>query len=93
VSLPGRALNACRKVTRRFQGLNRRLFREFSHPVRGSDVVLRNALKEAEALAWETPYPHLVLPLLAEEKARAARRWAARQQLIRESTWNLRFAA
>lgn len=34
---------------------------------------LRRAIAEAELLAFATPYPLLVLPLLAEEKVRFAR--------------------
>ncbi len=29
---------------------------------------IQKALHEAEALAWETPHPQLVFPILAEEK-------------------------
>ncbi len=42
--------------------------------------MLRLALNEAEALAWLTPFPHLLFPLLAEEKAAAVRQWAAHQR-------------
>jgi len=45
---------------------------------------LRLALNEAEALAWQTMYPHLVFPALAAEKVRAVATWNARQQRIRE---------
>ena len=40
------------------------------------------ALNEAEALAWQTPFPHLVFATLAEEKARAAAQWRVRQEAI-----------
>jgi hypothetical protein len=33
------------------------------------------ALNEAEALAWETEYPQLVFPTLAEEKIAAISSW------------------
>lgn len=33
------------------------------------------ALNEAEALAWETEYPQLVFPALAEEKIAAVSSW------------------
>lgn len=33
------------------------------------------ALNEAEALAWETEYPQLVFPALAEEKIAAISAW------------------
>ena len=56
--------------------------------------VLHSALNEAEALAWQTPYPHLFFPVLAEEKALSARRWAFRQEQIRQRLgWSRAFAA
>jgi hypothetical protein len=36
----------------------------------------------AASLAWLTPYPLLILPVLLEEKAREARRQAQRQSDI-----------
>lgn len=53
------------------------------------NVRLRRAANEAVALVWLTPYPLLLLPALFEEKARAARRAAGRQALIRERTSDL----
>jgi hypothetical protein len=47
-----------------------------------SGKLIRQAVVEAEAVAWSTPYPLLFLPALAEEKVLAAKRWADRQQLI-----------
>jgi hypothetical protein len=37
--------------------------------------LFRVALNEAEALAWETEYPQLVFPSLAEEKIEAMSAW------------------
>ena len=53
------------------------------------NVFLRRAANEAAALAWLTPYPLLLLPTLLEEKARCAKRKAARQQRIRSQTTGL----
>ena len=36
------------------------------------------ALNEAEALAWQTEYPQLVFPTLAEEKVAAITAWYGR---------------
>lgn len=49
----------------------------------GQQKLLDLALNEAEALAWQTPFPHLFFPTLAEEKARAVTEWRARQEAIR----------
>jgi hypothetical protein len=44
---------------------------------------LRLAAGEAEALAWLTPFPHLFLPVLLEEKLDAAQQYVARQRSAR----------
>ena len=49
-------------------------------------VGLRRAAAEAESLAWLTPAPLLVLPVLFEEKVREARFYATRQAELRESS-------
>ena len=43
----------------------------------------RLALNEAEALAWQTDFPHLVFPVLAREKVSDIAKWYARQRSIR----------
>jgi len=48
--------------------------------------LLRLALNEAEALAWQTTYPHLVFPSLATEKVQAVAAWNSNQQLVRRSS-------
>jgi hypothetical protein len=40
---------------------------------------VRLVVNEALALACSTPYPHLFLPALMEEKLRYARQWKSRQ--------------
>jgi len=42
----------------------------------------RLAVNEAESLAWSTPYAHLFLPALVEEKIQYARQWASRQDRV-----------
>jgi hypothetical protein len=44
--------------------------------------LLRRAANDAASLAWFTPFPLLVFPILLEEKAEAARRQEARQRQI-----------
>jgi len=53
--------------------------------------MVRFALNEAEALAWQTPYPYLLFPVLAREKAESARQWVERQRRVRDAT--MAFAA
>ena len=51
-------------------------------PTPGLGPPLRRAANEAAALAWVTPFPMLVFPVLFEEKIEAAVRQAERQALI-----------
>jgi len=46
-------------------------------------------VNEAAALVATTSFPALLLPTLAEEKARKASQWAARQQTIRHQAFTL----
>ena len=62
------------------------LVREFGTTLGGNGQLLLSALNEAEALAWQTSYPHLLFPVLAEEKASAVNRWAARQRSVRRAS-------
>jgi hypothetical protein len=50
---------------------------------------LRRAANEATALAWVTPFPLLVFPVLFEEKAATAVRQAERQAQIYASSRKL----
>ena len=45
---------------------------------------VNHALREAEALAFLTPFPALVLPALAQEKISEILQWLHRQRLVRE---------
>jgi hypothetical protein len=54
--------------------------------------LLRLALNEAEGLAWQTEFPHLVFPELAREKAWAAVAWHQRQLSLRHGVAEVAFA-
>ena len=54
--------------------------------------LLRLALNEAEALAWQTEFPHLMFPELALEKAQAAVLWHQRQRSLRGAITEVAFA-
>lgn len=87
-------LNSCRKLLSQLDAIKHALISKYRPELNGQETVLHSALNEAEALAWQTPYPHLFFPVLAEEKALAARRWAYRQERIRERfNWTQAFAA
>jgi len=72
----------CAQITAQLAAAKTQVSAEFSERLAGHESVLRLALNEAEALAWETNYPHLVFTTLAMEKAQAAATWENRQQLL-----------
>jgi hypothetical protein len=77
---PGKAFER-RQAERKLSKLRKRLF-EASLPEVGDPAKLRLfrlAAGEAEALAWLTPFPHLFLPVLLEEKLDAAKQYVTRQ--------------
>jgi hypothetical protein len=55
---------------------------EFRDFIADHQQVLRLALNEAEALAWQTNYPQLVFADLAEEKVQGVIDWIARQREV-----------
>ena len=57
------------KVLDRLTNVKASIEREFARFTEGNERLLRAAINEAEALAWQTPYPHLLFPVLAEEEA------------------------
>ena len=62
-------------------------------PCAGTNAhLLRLALNEAEGLAWQTEFPQLVFPVLAQEKAEAAVAWHQRQLALRRPAAEAAFA-
>ena len=54
--------------------------------------LLRLALNEAEALAWQTSFPQLFFHELAAEKAEATIRWHQQQRAVRRKALEVAFA-
>jgi len=63
------------------------LAKEFAGTIEAA--LIRQIVTEAEALAATTPFPALLLPALAEEKAHNAAKWSVRQQIIRNHSLTL----
>lgn len=55
--------------------------------------LIRLALNEAEAIAWDTGFPHLIFPTLAWEKVRDMAEWQTRRRQIRDRDPMLALAA
>jgi hypothetical protein len=64
--------------------LKERLLRQLLRQTAAADLhpPLRRAASEAASLAWLTPFPLLVLPVLLHEKAEVATQQATRQRTI-----------
>ena|SRR5205085_4079053 len=75
-------LASCRKLMVAFEKTKRAIVAEFRETLVGHQQLIRLALNEAEALAWQTEFPHLVFPSLATEKLQALANWDARQRSI-----------
>ncbi len=82
-SLTQFCLRSCQQVLASLGRIKGAILAEWRGRLKDHERLLRLALTEAEALAWQTPYPHLVFPDLALEKAQAALDWVRHQQRIR----------
>ena len=78
-------LDSCRKLLDRIEQVKGAVLDEFHETMEAHNQMVRLAVNEAEALAWETDYPHLLFPALAQEKAEQVSSWEARQREIRRS--------
>jgi hypothetical protein len=83
----------CRKAIALLEQVKSAVFSEYQENLEQSRHLLHLALNEAEALAWQTDYPHLFFPTLASEKAQGIASWQARQQLLQRTGPQLAFAA
>lgn len=90
--LSSSASNCRDELSRQLAAVKRSMVREYGTAISGHQRLLDSALNEAEALAWQTPYPHLIFPVLAEEKASAVGQWAARQRSVRRASRELSLA-
>lgn len=82
-----RTCAACyQKVVAQINAAKERIFAESQQAFAAPERLLRLALNEAEAIAWQTTYPHLIFPTLATEKIQAVAAWNANQQSVRRSS-------
>jgi hypothetical protein len=88
-ALKNTCLAVCQKVLERIAGAREMILRESLGALRAQERVLRLALNEAEAAAWQTAYPDLVFPVLATEKVEAVVAWDAKRQRVRGAGYAL----
>ena len=78
--------SSCQKILAQINAAREAIFAESYQALKSQERLLRLALNEAEALAWQTLYPQLVFPVLATEKVQAVIAWEARQQTVRQAS-------
>jgi len=76
-------LRSCQKILAQIRQAKAAIFAESRGALEAHDRMLQLALNEAEALAWQTAYPHLVFPDLAREKIQAVADWDSHQRSVR----------
>jgi hypothetical protein len=75
-------INCCRKILGQIRNAREMLLAEAREKLKGQEKLLRLAVNEAEALAWQTLYPQLVFPMLAVEKIRGVAAWSDQQRSL-----------
>jgi len=73
---------SCQKLAAQIERTKQNLLAELQERFQVPEQLFRQALGEAEALAWQTGYPQLVFPTLAMEKVQAVAAWQRRQQAL-----------
>src|SRR5262245_21066767 len=86
-------LSSCRKHCVQIEQAKEDIVADFHEALKDQEHLLHLALKEAEAIAWQTGFPELVFPTLAIEKVQAVAVWHARQQSMWRRNSTLAFAA
>ncbi len=87
----GACANSCKRILARLAKAKAAILAEARDTLKVQDHLVRFALNEAEALASQTSYPHLVFPALAEEKVRSVAAWEKHQRLLGSRTRPLPF--
>jgi ubiquinone biosynthesis protein COQ9 len=77
-----RCVQSCQKLLAGIEHAKRRITEELRETLATQNHSFQLALKEAEALAFQTAYPHLLFPTLAVEKIQAVSAWQHRQQQL-----------
>ncbi len=77
-------LKSCQKILAHIAKAREAILSESLGAVAAHERMFQLALNEAEALAWQTAYPHLVFPALAMEKAREVAEWNRHQRAVQQ---------
>jgi hypothetical protein len=88
-----RCLQSCKVLLAEIEQARNMIVNDFHETLDTHGNLFRLALNEAEALASQTDYPHLVYPALAMERVQAVVAWRKRQQSMQQPHWALAEAA
>jgi hypothetical protein len=77
-------LKSCKRILAQIKRVKAAVLAEAHNTLKVQDLMLRQAVNEAEALAWQTLYPHLVFPTLAAEKIQGLAVWGNRQRSLQK---------
>jgi hypothetical protein len=83
-TITNRCLQSCHKLLASIEQAKSKIISEFRPTREAQENLFKQAVNEAEALAWQTPYPHLFFPSLAVEKVQAVAAWQTRQQSVHQ---------
>ncbi len=83
-SIADRCVQSCKKLLAGIDATRNRIANEFHETLEANGQLVQLALNEAEALAWQTAYPHLLFPALAMEKVQSVAAWQTRQQSLHQ---------
>jgi len=83
----------CLQVLARVEQSRQAILAEFGPVLAPREHLLHLAINEAEALAWQTEYPHLLFPTLAVEKVQSAAAWHEQQLALQRQPSLFRLAA
>jgi hypothetical protein len=72
----------CQKLAAQVDRVKENFLSEFRETFAAHGQLLNHVINEADALAWQTDYPHLFFPTLALEKVQAAANWKTRQERL-----------
>lgn len=83
-----RCVQSCKRLLVGIKQTRSRITNEFHETYETHGQLVQLALNEAEALAWQTAYPHLLFPALAVEKVQAVATWQNRQRAMHRGRLN-----
>jgi hypothetical protein len=81
-TLADTCLASSQKLAAQIERAKNNIVAEFRETFVAHEQLLNHVINQADALAWQTDYPHLFFPSLAAEKIQSAAQWQTRQQSV-----------